>query len=297
MTRVFIPAPGASMTGFGFLLVLSAAFCHATWNYFIKKINGGPELIWLFSVIALALYAPLAIWIAVSQDFAFDPWSLFLIGGSVALHLGYFLLLQLGYGKGDLSLVYPVARATGPLLSTSFAVALLGERPSVQLLVGAAIIIIGVLLLTGGLRRRTGGAAPSLMFGVGAGTLIGGYTVWDAYTVAAALVPPILLDYASALGRSVLLAPVAYRRRRKVAEHWRRHRTGVLLVAVFNPLAYILVLYALTFTPVAYVAPTREVSVVLTVLAGAILLGEGDLARRLAWSAFIVLGVALLATA
>ncbi|WP_425416973.1 hypothetical protein [Oricola indica] len=69
------------------------------------------------------------------------------------------------------------------------------------------------------------------------------------------------------------------------------------MIAIFNPLAYILVLYALTFTPVAYVAPMREVSVLLTVLAGSLLLGEGRLRPRLFWAAVILSGMTLLVTA
>ena len=96
------------------------------------------------------------------------------------------------------------------------------------------------------------------------------------------MVPPLLLDYASSVGRAVVLAPLARRRIEAIKAHWRDHRTGVIVIAVFNPLAYILVLTALSFTPVAYVAPLREVSVLLTVLAGSLLLGEGRLGAT-AW--------------
>jgi len=127
--------------------------------------------------------------------------------------------------------------------------------------------------------------------------LIGGYTIWDAYAASILLVPPLLLDYVSSIRRSVLLAPIALKRMDLVKAHWRNHRTRVVIIAILNPLAYILVLHALTFTPVVYVAPTREVSVLLTVLMGSMLLGEGALKRRLAWAVVILCGVAMLATA
>jgi drug/metabolite transporter (DMT)-like permease len=285
------------MTVLGLALVLAAAVCHATWNFFVKRINGGPELIWLFSILSVVIYAPLAAWIAATGSFDFAPLQLCFIAGSATLHLGYFLLLQAGYRNGDLSLVYPTARATGPFLSSIFAVIFLGEVVTGQLAAGALIIVFGVLCLTRGFKRLGAGAATSLVFGVGAGFLIGSYTAWDAYAVSKLLVPPLLLDYASSIGRMVLLAPYANRHRDVIAEHWRQHRSGVLAIAVFNPLAYILVLYALTFTPVVYVAPAREVSVLLTVLAGSILLGEGRLRARLGWSAVIFVGMVLLATA
>jgi len=281
----------------GLALVLAAAFCHATWNFCVKRINGGPELIWVFSLLALILYLPVALWIVVVERPVFGPPQILFTCGSALLHLGYFLLLQTGYRKGDLSLVYPTARATGPLLSTSFAVLFLGETVTAQMGLGAGIIIFGVLMLTGGIGRVGARVPASLAFGLGAGTLIGGYTAWDAYTVSALLVPPLLLDYASSLARVVLLAPAAHRNRAEIRRQWRDHRLGVLAIAVFSPLAYILVLYALTFTPVAYVAPTREVSVLLTVLAGSLLLNEGCLSQRLGWAAVILSGMALLVTA
>lgn len=283
------------MTLFGFALVLTAAFCHATWNFFVKRIHAGPELIWLFSVISLALYLPLVVYYA--RDVArFGAVEFLFVLGSALLHLGYTLLLQTGYRKGDLSLVYPTARATGPVLSATFAVLFLGEVLTLRMGASGALIIFGVLMLTGGLKRGGGNATLSLGFGVATGMMIGSYTAWDAYVVTALLVPPLLLEYASTIGRSVLLAPVAYRRRAQVRDIWRQHRIGVLVIAVFNPLAYILVLYAMTFTPVVYVAPIRELGVLLTVLMGSLLLGEGDLKRRLFWAAVILIGVAALAT-
>ncbi|MEW9920069.1 EamA family transporter [Marimonas sp. MJW-29] len=278
----------------GLALVLAAAFCHATWNVFVKRIAGGAELIWLFSILSVLIYLPMAVWIVVVQQPVFGPWQIGFMLGTVALHLGYFILLQTGYRKGDLSLVYPTARATGPLLSTTFAVLVLGEVVTFQMALGAGIIIFAVLMLTGGIKPGARHLSASLVFGLGAGVFIASYTVWDAYAVSVLLVPPLLMDYASNLGRVVVLAPVAYRRRALMRQHWVQHRLGVVVIAVFSPLAYILVLYALTFTPVAYVAPAREVSVVLAVLAGSILLHEGNLKERLGWASIALVGMILL---
>ena len=284
------------MTVFGLLLVLGAAICHATWNFFVKRIGGGPELIWLFSVVSVALYLPLAVYVFADQRQAFGLWQVAYTVGSALLHLGYFVLLQQGYRRGDLSLVYPTARATGPFVSTLFAVAILGEDLTAHIAAGGAAVILGVLGLTGGLRRDARNVAASILFGLCAGLLIGSYTVWDAYAVSSLLVPPLLLDYVSSIGRSLLLAPIAAKRKALVKYHWTNHRLEVVAIAVFNPLAYILVLYALTFTPVVYVAPTREASVLITVVMGSLLLGEGDLRRRMVWATLILIGIALLAT-
>ena len=168
-----------------------------------------------------------------------------------------------------------------------FAVAVLGETITPQIATGGLIVIIGVLFLTGGFKSGARHMGASLLFGLGAGLFIGSYTVWDAYTVS---MPQALVAWS-------FFAPVAARRWQLVRSHWCDHRVGVVAIAIFSPLAYILVLYALTFTPVVYVAPIREQSVLITVLLGSILLGEGNLRRRLPWSIVILVGVVLLATA
>ncbi len=283
------------MTSLGFLLVLAAAACHAVWNFFVKQINAGPELVWLFSLLTIVIYSPLAAWF-LWQGPALDPTALGFIFASCLIHLGYFLLLQQGYRKGELSIVYPTARATGPMLSTLFSIAFLNDHASLQGVAGGLVIIFGVFMLSGGIGTMKGNAAQSLRFGIGAGLMIGSYTVWDAYTVSVLMVPPLLLDYASSLGRVMLLAPIAAKRKTDVKRLWREHKGPVFVIALFNPLAYILVLVAMTFTPVSYVAPIREISVVLSVLLGSLVLGEGQLGRRLALALVILAGVSVLAT-
>jgi drug/metabolite transporter (DMT)-like permease len=282
------------MTALGFSLVLAAAFAHATWNFLVKRLNGGPELLWLFAALSLPVYGPFALYLALT----FDGWNALVVlalFGTAILHLGYFLLLQAGYRTGDLSVIYPTARATGPVLSSLLALVLLGQALPAQAALGGAVIVFGVAMLTNGPK---GGTRPlkSLAYGLGVGTLIGAYTVWDAWGVSVLLIPPIVMDYASAIGRTILLYPYARKRWDKVGALWRDHRWEVLTIAVLNSGAYILVLYALTFTPVIYVAPLREVSVLIAVLLGSLVLGEGQLARRLIWAGVILAGVSILAT-
>ncbi len=247
-------------------------------------------------MVPVIIYSPLAVYFFSTLP-EFTAVNIGFIIASCILHLGYFLLLQKGYRTGDLSVVYPIARATGPMLSTIFAVLLLGEQVTAQSVLGALVIIFGVLMLAGGLKIRSAAQATSLLFGVGAGAIIGSYTVWDAYAVSVLALPPLLLDYSSSVGRGLLLAPVAASRRNEVRKLWTEHKAGLLIIAIFNPLAYILALVAMTFTPVIYIAPIREVSVVLSVLLGSVLLGEGNLKSRLIWSCTILLGVSILAAA
>nr|MDH3153345.1 hypothetical protein [Bacillus licheniformis] len=102
------------MTVVGFCVLLCSAFIHASWNYLSKKADGGVPFIWLFTAIATVIYTPLAIGVVIYEKPEIGIWRLVIIMASILAHLGFFLVLQKGYKKGDLSLVYPIARGTGP---------------------------------------------------------------------------------------------------------------------------------------------------------------------------------------
>lgn len=277
-------------------LVLVSAVAHATWNLFAKRAGGGPPFVWLFDALATLLYAPLVLASLLWTRPHLGGLALVFLAGTAPLHLTYFLLLQRGYRSGDLSLVYPLARGTGPLLSTALAILLFGERPSALALAGALSIVGGVFVLTGGpLRLRHAGADPAVLFALLTGVVIAGYTLWDKRAVSVVGIPPLLLNWTNGLGRTLLLTPVALRRWPAVRAEWREHRREAFGVAILSPLAYLLVLTALVFTPVSYVAPARESSILIGALLGTRLLAEGEPRRRLAAAGAIVLGVVALA--
>ncbi|MCB9100038.1 MAG: EamA family transporter [Anaerolineales bacterium] len=280
------------MTGLALTLVLSAAFIHASWNFLAKRAGGGAAFVWLFAFLSTIIYLPLILTLLLVQRPHLDAMDVLFIAGSAAFHLGYFLTLQRGYREGDLSLIYPLARGTGPTLSTTAAILLFNERPTVLALIGALLIITGVFILTGGPQLLgQSNVRRSLIFGLITGVLIAGYTLWDKYAVSTLRVPPLLLDYGSTLGRVGMLAPYARRHWSEVLAEWRSHRFEVIGVACLNPLSYILVLTALTFTAVSYVAPAREVSVLIAVILGTGWLKEGHALRRIAAAHLIILGV------
>jgi drug/metabolite transporter (DMT)-like permease len=203
--------------------------------------------------------------------------------------------LQRGYAVGDLSLVYPLARGTGPLLATAAAIVLFGERPSLLVIFGIALITAGVFVLTSeGVSLRSGLGA-GVFYGLMTGVFIAAYTIWDKQAVSALLIPPLLQSWATTIVTTLLLTPLAMGNRKKIMALWRDYKPEVLGVAILSPLSYILVLTALVFTPVSYVAPAREISILIGAAMGARLLSEGDSTRRLIAAAAMVVGVVALA--
>jgi drug/metabolite transporter (DMT)-like permease len=284
------------MTGLAISLVLAAASIHASWNYVLKKSGGGVGFVWAFALLSSLLYAPLAFGVVVFQHFQFSAEALAYLLASAVLHTGYYLLLDRGYRYGDLSVVYPLARATGPFLTVLVAVAVLGERPGPVALCGAALVVGGAFFLAARpAKLREAGAARGIAFALLTGCMIASYTVVDKQAVSAALIPPILQDWGANLGRVLVMAPLALRRRAEVGAAWREKKRALFLVALLCPLSYILVLSAMVFTPVSYVAPAREISILIAALMGAHLLQEGDVTRRVAAAAAMALGVVALA--
>jgi drug/metabolite transporter (DMT)-like permease len=284
------------MTALALSLILAAAFIHATWNYLLKRSGGGTAFVYLFAVLSALIYAPLVaaiIW-WVRPEFGWVHYGL--MAASAVLHTAYYMLLDRGYRSGDLSVVYPLARGSGPLITMLGAVLLLGERPTALAVGGALLIAGGAVALTGDPRKlRESGNLHAVGFALLTGCMIASYTLVDKLAVSAWLIPPLVQDWATNVGRVVLMAPLALKARADLAPTWRRAKKEILGVAVLCPLSYLLVLTAMVFTPVSYVAPAREVSILIAALMGTQLLAEGDARRRLAAGAAMVVGVICLA--
>lgn len=284
------------MTSFALLLILAAAFLHATWNFLNKHAGGHATFTWLVAVLSALLYAPATIAIIEIWQLEITAATIGLIAGSAALHTAYFVMLNQAYRVGDLSLVYPMARGTGPLLAATAAILFLGERPSPIAAVGALLIIGGAIILTTNVSRLwQSESRDALIYALITGVFIAAYTLWDKQAVSHFGVSPLVLDWGANVGRALFLTPIALKYSDHAISEWRAHKYEAIACAVLIPLAYILVLTALRFTPVSYVAPAREISILIGTAMGTRLLGEGDARRKFAGASAMVLGIVGLA--
>jgi drug/metabolite transporter (DMT)-like permease len=300
------------------VLILVAAVAHASWNLFSKQASatGAASFIWLVSAAGTVLYAPVIAVAVIAAQPRLTGLSWVFMAGTGVLQAGYFLFLQSGYRLGDLSLVYPIGRGSGALLAALAGIVIFSERPGAVAIAGIASIVAGIIVIglpvrtsraapvtaaaagvagASGSARRAPSAASATAFALLTGAFIASYTLWDKYAVGTLKTPPLLQGYAAFPVMVMVFAPQVRRARRRAARVWRDYRPQILGAAVLAPLAYILVLTALSFTAVSAVAPAREVSVLFGVLLGRRLLGEGGLARRLAAAAAIVAGIIAIA--
>ena len=214
------------------------------------------------------------------------------------IHLAYSLSLQRGYQKADFSVVYPVARGTGPMLSTFGAILLLGERPPIQVIAGLMAVVGGIALIAtqGRLEAfRKPGGLTGIKWGTTTGGLIASYTVVDAYAVKALGIAPVVLDWFSNLLRFFLLAPLVIADPGRARAAMRGYWLLAVGVGLLSPLSYILILTALNMgAPLSIVAPMREMSMMIGAVMGMVILRESVGLWRIVGCAVLVLGVVLL---
>ena len=271
-------------------LALTAAVLHAAWNAILK----GSENTFVFTARAVSSSAVLLTpvvaiaWAALGRP-GLPPraWGLALLSG--ALEVAYFVFLSWAYARGELSVVYPIARGTAPVLATMIGLLLLGERVGGLQLGGIACLLLGIWAV-----RRPAQAGRALVPALLTGMTIAAYSavdrvgvrlgpawlyLWVLWVVTAAGLLPIAL--ARVGGRALLMT-----------SDWARAASVGLLIT----LAYLLVLLAYRLAPLSIVAPLRESAVVLVAGWGVFRLRERQGARlKLAGAAAILAGVALIA--
>lgn len=286
------------MTALALVLVLVAAVLHASWNLCAKRAGGGLPFVWLVGAVICTLYVPVLAGYAWLRPFPLSAGDVAWIVGSGLLKTAYSLSLQRSYRTGDFSLIYPLARGTGPFLAMLGAVTLLGERPTWVGVAGGVVIVGAVFVLTDGSRlfhQDRAHLRTAIHYGLVTGVCIAAYTLWDRQGVHTRDIPPVIYDGGTAFIVLGLVTPSALGRWDEVVRHWREHKRYVFGMALLSPVAYVLVLTAMTFTPVSYVAPAREVSIVIGAFLGARYLREGDSRRRLWAAVAMTFGVIALA--
>jgi uncharacterized membrane protein len=276
--------------------VFVSAILHATWNFLAKRAGNSALFTWLFSTAASLLYLPVLVLSAPATGSAVTPLWIIGLAGVCGLHLVYYWLLSRGYRAGDLSIVYPLGRGTGPLLAGIGAILLLGERPTFSVLLGGVVITLGVLLFAGNpFRLHRSDQRSAVLYGLLIGVAIASYTLWDKVAVSALLIPPLVLTWISNTFRAFLLLPHALRHWDEARRTWQRHRLAVISVGVLDSLSYILFLLALQANAVTLLAPLRQISILFGALLGTHLLAEGSGWRRTLAALVVVVGVVIIA--
>jgi len=277
------------------LLVLLAALCHSAWNLIVKTDTRRLEIQSGALVVGTLLCAPVLL---LHSPWSLPPLAWAVVAVSALFESAYVLALTSAYAAGDMSLVYPVARGTGTVLVAPLAVLLLGERPSLQGALGIGLVVVGIFLSHGALggwaaarahRRAVGWALLT-------GAMIAGYSLVNK--VGVTLVPVPLYAFLVFLADAVLVRLVQRWRDGSVPALRRDAPWGrIVTVGILMMGAYLAVLVAMSQAPVSYVVATREISVVVAALLGAVVLHERHSAARVAGAVVIFGGLCAIALA
>ena len=289
------------MTTAALFLVLSSALFHATWNLLLKRSGHKAVFFWSFTAVSFIVFlVPAIVFVAIDGL----TWTGALFGlGSAAIHGCYGLALSRTYELRDLSSAYPVARGMGVTLIPIAGVAILGEDVSVAAGAGIGLVIVGIYAVQ--VQPRSLGdllqparalALPSSRVALLTGGIIATYSLWDK----AALdhISPVILNQFNMIGYLIILLPLAMHGQfQRLRAEWQVHGKGIVAAGVLAPLAYVLVLIALTTSQVSYIGPAREVGIVLGAILGVAFLREGFGASRIGGSLLVAAGVLTLGLA
>ena len=255
----------------------------------------GYLFVFLCSVFTILLYLPVVLTIIIKNGIELTTVDIIYIAGTGIIHLLYYLSLQKGYQASDLSFVYPLARGIGPMMSCLLAAIILHEKPSLLAVAGILLIGFGIIKIIGtnkGKQREY--KKSSVIYAMLTGILIAIYTLWDKYAMSVLLINPIIYLWSSHIIRVAILGPPSICNRKMLAQAWSIHKKEVLFVSIMGPLGYVLILFALTISPVSYIAPAREISILIGALMGHHLLKEKYGKSRIIGACSMFMGLLLL---
>lgn len=278
------------MTALTASIVLFAAFLHAFWNAVVK---GAGDKTLVLGLIALGHVVPgvALVALAPAPDFASAPYII----ASTIIHWGYYLLLNVAYRTGDLSIVYPIARGLAPVLIALGAQVWVGERLPGLAWVGILCVSGGIMVLTRGV-FRSGVHLAGLAAAFGAAVIVASYSIVDGVGVrlSGSAIGYIGWLFTAELIVAIFIFSTRWDRLRAMPPRtiWLGFFGGVVSGA-----AYGLVLYAKTLAPLGIVSALRETSVIFAAMIGVMWFGEGPKRNRLLAATIVACGIILIGLA
>lgn len=292
-------AHNARMTAFSLLLLLLAAVLHALSNALIKLSRDKLAFTWWMLTASVIIGFPLIFLVGQPQPIG---WLIVIVSGLI--EAVYFITLTRAYSLGDLSQVYPIARGSAPLFVLIWALLFLGERPTPIGVGGIFVVVIGLYLvnlpsLAAWNRPLLGFKSPAARWALLTGLLISIYSSIDK--VGVRYIDPLPYLYVflvvawMVLSAQLLNADRRSALRAELGADKRRLLFSATAVALLGDGAYALVLAALRLSPVSYVSPVRELSVVIGAWLGVRFLGEPGGRLRIVAATLVASGIIVIA--
>jgi drug/metabolite transporter (DMT)-like permease len=281
-------------------VILVSAVLHASWNFATRAVKGNLAVLWLSLALSGVASMPVAIvWIVLHPPQA-ESWLILLI--SSILNAVFFSLLGKAYEKGEISLVYPVARGTGVAGAAMIAMGLGLETIHPLAGAGIAAVCVGILLIGLGHNGDSQGSKlHAVVLAVLTGASVACYSILDKIGVGGMKeiglrgMHPIIYVSGQYLGTALFMIPYAWPRTKgKVLATWKAHPRHVAFIGSASLVTYLLILYVYPLGPASSIIAFREVAVVLGCLLGFLVLKERLTVRKVLGIAAIVAGLVLI---
>ena len=286
------------MSGIALAIVLIAAFLHACWNLLAKKSRNKLVFIWWFLLIASIAYLPMIMYFWQSVIISMHGWLCILATG--VIHAIYFWLTAGAYERGELSLVYPLARGSGPLLVPILAVILLNEKLSSPGVAGILLVIFGIYSIHLQSFSMRSILAPlravpksASLWAFATGFTIAGYSLVDKIGVQVVF-PPVYIYLMFGISLLLLSPVVMVRHAAAIKTEWQVNKILIIINGILVLATYLLILFAFQISKVSYVVAAREVSIVFSAIFGIVALREKNACQKIIGSVLITLGVVVI---
>ncbi len=277
-----------------FILILTAAVCHALWNFAVRKVTGNLVILWLALWAGLIMLLPILVDTLLTREAhtLYQPSAAWCVIASGVVHAIYFILLARAYEYGELSLVYPLARGSGIGLAALMARAVLHENISLHGACGIFLIFTGVLFMGVGM-NRTIDSGKGYFFALSVGLSICLYSLIDKVGVAG--MHPVLYIWLMVFLAATLLSPwILCTQKGRIAGTAMSHIPSILLIGGGSLGTYLMILFALTVAPVSYVVAAREFAVVAGAFLGFVFLRETITVPKVTAIVLITVGLVLI---
>ena len=285
------------MTFTNLLLILFSACIHVVAHVALRRTTNRVALMWWVLLWGGVLFSPVLF--INRHSVSLEAWAIMAL--SAVFEALYFYSIAQAYASGDeISIIYPLARGTAPVLLLIWTTVWLNEGPKIGGALGVIAIATGLYFINlprpGAWREPLRALARrGPRWALLAGLCISLYSVIDR--VGINLLDPLLYTYLALVITWVFVTPATFRTVSwtKLKSELRASWLSILVAGFTNIAAYAIVLYTIrNGTPASYAGATREISVVFGVIVGILFLNERRTAMKLIGALCVAGGVVLI---
>ena len=269
-----------------FFLVLLATVMHAVWNGMVKKHSDKVVAVSgiVFGHVPCSVVAIVFLPMPSVESIPF-------ILASIIIHQGYQWFLLSSYQIGDLTKVYPIARGSGPLVTTIISILFLGLVLDNLIILSILLICIGIIML-GIFDKPNKNNSKVIKYSLFTGFFIGLYSLVDGYGARISLSAISYISWSFLINAFVFPIALSFKNQKNVFKRVKNNGKQIFWIGgTLSYAIYTIVVWAFTKAPIPMVGALRETSIFFSIFIGYFFLKEKITPSKIFSIIFIVTGV------